>query len=705
MERSFGGAPADEAFAEPEAEIPGSAPRPARADADARAPIVVSASLDPFLGRVIHGRYKILERIAIGGMGIVYKARQLSLGRICALKILLGDGGPDVSRRFFLEAATVAKLRHPSTVTVFDFGRTPDGVHYIAMEYIPGRTLREVLRSEAPLDEARALHIARQIARSLREAHRVGIVHRDLKPSNVLLVEGTEEADAIKLVDFGLLKRIEPGAEEITQAGMLMGSPKYMSPEQLLGTRITVRTDVYAFGLLLCEMLAGKLPFERASVPLETMMAQARAKLPPFSSAFSHVRVSARTAAVVDRCLLPRPEDRFASIDEVIAALREGDEADTPEAPACYAESVLAAAAEGAREEPARKEAAREENACENAIRENAICENAIREDAAREASESDSGARPSSRRRRRMGSGLPGRVAAAVVRKSERARRSAPPGELLAGVDAALEAANSATPAAVTVSPRDDLAPHPSIDDDIATARITLPGGLPEEARRFAPPLRTAPLLAAASTSSDASARKARALVGALIAMLIPAAIALFALGSPAGELPPLAQTDVRAETGLARAVRAVAVQAESALAASHAPQAATSAPANTEPPREPDDELPAGPIIRFRDGMEHPHLVSGPDPEYTPEALARKIQGTALVRCVLLPNGRPTRCRMERSLPYLDDAILRAMQARRYTPIRADGRLATVEYVFGVTVKPPPDPLTRLRRERLAP
>src|SRR5688572_10611153 len=222
---------------------------------------------DPLIGRTINERYRIVGTIARGGMGKVYRAEQQPLGRLVALKVLnpnyTGDNDPEFHKRFFLEASIASKLTHPNTVTIFDYGKTDDEVFYIAMELLEGRTLHRALREEGPFPPDRAMHIARQVCRSLREAHTLGVIHRDLKPANVYLVQHGDENDFVKVLDFGLVKNLDEKGEELTQTGLFMGSPKYMSPEQIRGERVDSRVDVYALGVMMYEMLTGKVPFDR----------------------------------------------------------------------------------------------------------------------------------------------------------------------------------------------------------------------------------------------------------------------------------------------------------------------------------------------------------------------------------------------------------------------------------------------------------
>ena len=280
---------------------------------------------DPLIGRVINGRFKIVSVIARGGMGKVYKAEQAPLGRLCALKVLSpkyeGDRDPEFHKRFFLEASTAAKLSHANTVTIFDYGQDGEDLYYIAMEFIEGRTLHRVLREEGPIDERRTAHIAGQICRSLREAHALGVVHRDLKPGNILITDRGDEHDSVKVLDFGLVKDVTGETEDLTQAGLFMGSPKYMAPEQILGGEITARTDIYSLGVMMYEMLAGKVPFDRGA-SVGTLMAHVNDPLPPMRSVNPKLQASPTMENIVHRCLEKEPAKRFASMKDLLGALK-----------------------------------------------------------------------------------------------------------------------------------------------------------------------------------------------------------------------------------------------------------------------------------------------------------------------------------------------------------------------------------------------
>ncbi len=287
-----------------------------------------ASAVDPLIGRSINDRFKIISLIARGGMGKVYRAEQAPLGRSCAVKILnpnyAGEQDPEFHKRFFLEASIASKLTHPNTVTIFDYGRTDDDVYFMAMELLEGVTLHRAIREAGCFPEDRVAHIGRQICRALREAHAHGVIHRDLKPANIFLVDHGDESDFVKVLDFGLVKNvIDPKPEDqLTQTGLFMGSPKYMAPEQIRGDRVDARTDVYSLGIMMYEMLTGKVPFDRPN-SLNILMAQVNEDAVPLSVMNPKVQVSPAMEELVVRCMAKDPAGRAASMDEVLATLKQ----------------------------------------------------------------------------------------------------------------------------------------------------------------------------------------------------------------------------------------------------------------------------------------------------------------------------------------------------------------------------------------------
>jgi eukaryotic-like serine/threonine-protein kinase len=205
-----------------------------------------SGKQDSLIGKVIKGRYRVIQKLGEGGMGTVYLAEQVAVSRKVALKWLHSDYARDEEfvRRFRQEAKLAAALNHRNVVTIFDFDQADDDSLYIVMEYVDGTNLADVLR-EGPIEIRRALRMAVQIAEGLAAAHRAGVIHRDVKPENVMVV-GREED--IKLMDFGISRlRDTGGASRLTRSGTIMGTPAYMAPEQIEGGEVSERTDIYAF--------------------------------------------------------------------------------------------------------------------------------------------------------------------------------------------------------------------------------------------------------------------------------------------------------------------------------------------------------------------------------------------------------------------------------------------------------------------------
>src|SRR5512137_963521 len=226
------------------------------------------------VGRTLGDRYRILERIGEGGMGTVYLCEHVALGKRMAVKVLRPEFSSDeeLVRRFQQEARAASQIGQENIVDVIDFGRTPDGSMYFAMEALEGESLAKVMRREGKLPLDRAFPILGQICKALGAAHARGIVHRDLKPENVILLRRDDGSDFVKVLDFGISKNGRgPETARITRAGSIIGTPEYMAPEQAAATTVDHRCDIYALGVLAYEMVTGVLPFQ-GDTPLATLL-------------------------------------------------------------------------------------------------------------------------------------------------------------------------------------------------------------------------------------------------------------------------------------------------------------------------------------------------------------------------------------------------------------------------------------------------
>lgn len=284
---------------------------------------------DPLLGAVLGDRYRILDRIAAGGMGQVYRASHVRIASLFAVKVLYGDLAYDAGMRarFEREAEATSLLSHRHIVRVLDFGETPEGLLYLAMEYVDGTSLAGLLAGQGRLPPARAAAFARQVAKGLAHAHERGIIHRDLKCENVLVTREDEDEEVAKILDFGLARvRSEV---KLTQAGQVFGTPQYMAPEQFLAADVDARADLYSLGVMLTELLTGALPFDGATV---ADLARQHMQAPPPSIRQTVPGVPAEIEAIAARLLAKSPDDRFPAARMVAEALRPFTTAPAPSA-------------------------------------------------------------------------------------------------------------------------------------------------------------------------------------------------------------------------------------------------------------------------------------------------------------------------------------------------------------------------------------
>lgn len=280
---------------------------------------------DKFIGKTLPGGHHILDLISVGGMGRVYRAQQSALGRTVAVKIihphLLSD--ENSALRFMTEARAASQLNHPNSISVFDFGRTEDGQPYLVMEFLRGKDLARVAYEEGPLPFGRIVDVLRQVLAALGEAHDLGIVHRDLKPENVILEPLRRGGDFVKVVDFGLAKlRADAQTPSVTSPGIVCGTPDYMAPEQGRGDAIDGRSDLYSVGVILFQLLTGRLPFE-ADTPTQVVMMHLTIPVPDPRQVAPERVIPEPLVAVVFRAMSKDARDRYQDASEFAEALRQ----------------------------------------------------------------------------------------------------------------------------------------------------------------------------------------------------------------------------------------------------------------------------------------------------------------------------------------------------------------------------------------------
>ena len=283
---------------------------------------------DAMIGKVIAERYEVISRIGAGGMGAVYKAKQIGMDRNVGIKIMLREYTQDEKtiKRFQIEALAVSRLNHPNTVRIYDFGQMDTGDLYIAMEFLDGKPLDDVLKQVGSISVNMALHIIKQLASGLAEAHSKGIVHRDLKPDNIFLVTVGNDPYFVKILDFGVakLKRTDNGLETLTQAGAIFGTPKYMAPEQCRGREVDGRTDIYAIGVILYQLLVGQTPFGGDS-PLAIMLQHVQNEPKPPTLLKPELDIPEEVEEIVMKCLKKEPAERYQSAGEFLAAIASAE--------------------------------------------------------------------------------------------------------------------------------------------------------------------------------------------------------------------------------------------------------------------------------------------------------------------------------------------------------------------------------------------
>jgi serine/threonine-protein kinase len=274
------------------------------------------SSTDPLVGKVLAGRYRLIEKIGQGGMGAVYKGQHVRMNRLTAIKVLTGElaNDPQFVARFEREAEMASHIDHPNAVNIYDFGEAEDGIVYIAMEFIEGHPLSTIIEKEGALTLERVVRITYQAADALHAAHQLGIIHRDFKPDNIMICQKSGRPDWVEVVDFGIAKRaaIEPDKKALTQTGFVLGTPQYMSPEQVAGEPLDLRSDLYSLAIVSYEMLSGLLPF--AGNSQQSVMVNRLLQPPmPLRQVRPNLSVPTAVEGVIMKALARYPVDRFAS--------------------------------------------------------------------------------------------------------------------------------------------------------------------------------------------------------------------------------------------------------------------------------------------------------------------------------------------------------------------------------------------------------
>ena len=281
-----------------------------------------AAPAGDLMGQVIADRYHVVKKLGEGGMGQVYLAEHVKMGRRSAIKVMNPSmvHDPDAVARFNREASNASRINHPNVCAIYDFGETPDGLIYLAMEFIEGEPLTDLLEREGALPLARAADIFRQTADALQAAHDLGIVHRDLKPDNIMLSRKKGGGDTVKVVDFGIAKAVggDDAGQKVTKTGLVIGTPEFMSPEQLSGDTLDGRSDLYSLALVFYRMLSGKLPFEATTVQ-ETMIKRLTDEPIKLADARPDLSFPPGLQPVLDTALARTPAERYQSVSKFAA--------------------------------------------------------------------------------------------------------------------------------------------------------------------------------------------------------------------------------------------------------------------------------------------------------------------------------------------------------------------------------------------------
>jgi serine/threonine-protein kinase len=629
-------------------------------------------------------------------MGKVYRAVQAPLDRVVALKVLnpsySSTKDPGFQQRFLREASLTSKLRHPNTVTVIDYGQTEDGIYYIAMEYLEGRTLAQVLAQTGPLPWSRVINIAQQVCRSLREAHGIGIVHRDLKPANIILLNESDQ-DLVKVLDFGLVKSIAPVGEgeplnpEITQSGTFLGSPQYMAPEQARNVA-DARSDIYSLGVVLYQMLQGRPPFV-ARDQLELIFAHCKEPPPPFNSLRPYLPVPAEIEAVVMRCLEKDPARRYQSMDELLEAMR--------------AAHMAAGGHSGIfKRAPGSTTTGPHPSPLFAAVSPPDANTSTLALDISVEVPEAVARAR----RRKLMGMALIGLLAIGGLGGAFFFLRPGPepvkPPETVAATPPA--------PAPVAPpTPTPEPEPAPAAPQMVRLRLMSEPSG----ARVYyqGKERGTTPFVLEVPPGPDGTVTTELtfALEGYQTETVITGGSGDVVLsqklqkrrgggGSPGGG------SKVEFANGTSDLEPATVMPTSLSPAEPIAPVNPAPAPAPTPQPSAPSPETgriaapssatPASVsnrILPYGEGMSRPEQLSGKDIAYTRAALDARVEGTMVVKCTITREGNVQNCRTVKGLPHMEQAVIQALESRTYKPIIYQGQPVAVDYLFRIRLTLP--------------
>ena len=276
-----------------------------------------AAPANDLVGQVVADRYHVVKKLGEGGMGQVYLAEHVKMGRRSAIKVMNPSmvHDPDAVARFNREASNASRITHPNVCAIYDFGETPEGLIYLAMEFIEGEPLTDLLERQGALPLARATAIFLQTADALQAAHDLGIVHRDLKPDNIMLTKGRGGADMVKVVDFGIAKAVggDEAGQKVTKTGLVVGTPEFMSPEQLSGDKLDGRSDLYSLALVFYRMLTGKLPFDATTVQ-ETMIKRLTDEPLKLAETRPDLSFPPGLQPVLDTALARTPAERYQTV-------------------------------------------------------------------------------------------------------------------------------------------------------------------------------------------------------------------------------------------------------------------------------------------------------------------------------------------------------------------------------------------------------